>query len=254
MNNSKIEWCDKTWNPVTGCLHNCEYCYAAGISKRFNSSKGGKILNISLDEMAKHTKGHDIYHIAFQPTFHCYRLDEPQKLKKPSNIFVCSMADLFGEWVPDEWIKQVFEACEKAPQHNYLFLTKNPKRYSKLRDNGLLPKNKIFWYGTTITKDNDLAFMDIRFNHFLSVEPILEKIEFSHKEMEENIKWLIVGTETGNRKEKVIPKREWIENIVKQCKKYDTPLFMKNNLSKIWGEELIKQFPKGLQNDLSMRN
>ncbi|MFR1061782.1 MAG: DUF5131 family protein [Enterocloster sp.] len=60
------------------------------------------------------------------PTFHKYRLNEYQN-KKSRNIFVCSMADLFGEWVPDEWIEEVFEACDNAPQHNYLFLTKNPK-------------------------------------------------------------------------------------------------------------------------------
>ena len=30
-----IGWCDSTWNPVWGCLHGCEYCYAAKIAKRF---------------------------------------------------------------------------------------------------------------------------------------------------------------------------------------------------------------------------
>lgn len=35
MNKTKIDWCDSTWNPVTGCLHGCEYCYARGITKRF---------------------------------------------------------------------------------------------------------------------------------------------------------------------------------------------------------------------------
>jgi protein gp37 len=42
------------------------------------------------------------------------------------------MADLFGEWVPDEWIKEVFRACEEAPQHRYLFLTKNPERLNQI--------------------------------------------------------------------------------------------------------------------------
>jgi protein gp37 len=40
MNKTKINWCDSTWNPVTGCLHGCEYCYARGIAKRF--SGGGE--------------------------------------------------------------------------------------------------------------------------------------------------------------------------------------------------------------------
>ena len=42
MDKTKIEWCDSTWNPVTGCNHNCGYCYARGIATRF----GGKALNI----------------------------------------------------------------------------------------------------------------------------------------------------------------------------------------------------------------
>ena len=37
MNKTKIDWCDSTWNPVTGCLHGCEYCYARGIANRFSS-------------------------------------------------------------------------------------------------------------------------------------------------------------------------------------------------------------------------
>lgn len=32
---TKIDWCDSTWNPVTGCLHGCEYCYARRIAERF---------------------------------------------------------------------------------------------------------------------------------------------------------------------------------------------------------------------------
>lgn len=35
MDKTKIEWCDSTWNPVTGCLHGCEYCYARQIAERF---------------------------------------------------------------------------------------------------------------------------------------------------------------------------------------------------------------------------
>ena len=50
-----------------------------------------------------------------------FRLKEPEQKTKPQTIFVCSMSDLFGAWVPDEWIEAVFEACEKAPQHRYLF-------------------------------------------------------------------------------------------------------------------------------------
>ena len=66
------------------------------------------------------------YPFGFKPTFHRYRLNQPMRWTKPRDIFVCSMADLFGEWVPTEWISAVIEACKAAPQHRYLFLTKNP--------------------------------------------------------------------------------------------------------------------------------
>lgn len=142
MDKTKIDWCDSTWNPVTGCQHNCEYCYARGIASRFgghwdknNLRHLGENGNIHVLEepMCKHTTGknrdcpvHNIqapYPYGFDPTLHKYRLDDYRD-KKGRNIFVCSMADLFGEWVPDSWIYEVFEACDKAPQHNYLFLTK----------------------------------------------------------------------------------------------------------------------------------
>lgn len=35
MDKTKIEWADATWNPVTGCFHSCEYCYARRIAERF---------------------------------------------------------------------------------------------------------------------------------------------------------------------------------------------------------------------------
>ncbi|EOS47190.1 hypothetical protein C810_01506 [Lachnospiraceae bacterium A2] len=147
MNKTKIDWCDSTWNPVTGCLHGCEYCYARNIAHRF----GGfteledtdldyeKICESNIAEIEKPLKylndkgkiGKSAYPFFFKPTLYRYKLNEPQKWKKGRNIFVCSMADLFGSWVPDSWIEEVFKACEKAPQHNYLFLTKNTDRYAR---------------------------------------------------------------------------------------------------------------------------
>ena len=60
--------------------------------------------------------------------------------------------------------------------------------------------------------------------------------------------WLVVGTETGNRKNKIIPKEEWIEDIIDNCKLYDIPLFMKDSLIPIIGEENMKrEFPVGMK-------
>lgn len=250
MNKTKIDWCDSTWNPVTGCLHGCEYCYAKGIAKRF--SCGGEkwsdnetfVLENKLypdDESDKSSP----YPYGFMPTFHKYRLDE-YKNKKGRNIFVCSMADLFGDWVPDEWIQEVFEACHNAPQHNYLFLTKNPKRYLQTD----LPLDDNLWYGTSICRKDDIAkcrYLPFGRKKFVSIEPILEDLELTDSSVINYVDWAIIGAETGRRRGKVIPDRKWIEDIVNECKENNTPVFMKSSLADIWEEPLIQEFPNELK-------
>lgn len=165
---TKIDWCDSTWNPVTGCLHGCEYCYARKIAERFGSKQKPEsiersVLNApmrctdlySYMRMAGISQGKvQPYPFDFSPTFHRYKLDEPQRWKKPRTIFVCSMADLFGDWVPDEWVQEVFKACEAAPQHRYIFLTKNPRRYYDLIEKGILAEHDNWWLGSTIDRDS----------------------------------------------------------------------------------------------------
>lgn len=250
MEKTKIDWCDSTWNPVTGCLHGCEYCYARNIAKRF----GKYCASSSLFGIQKppiyvldNPIGDTPYPFMFEPTFHRYKLDEPQKWKKPRNIFVCSMADLFGEWVPDEWIKEVFEACKQAPQHNYLFLTKNPGRYIELEKDRRLPWMDNFWFGSSVTKLHDKYtwFTEKKFHWFLSVEPMLEDLGPMDKDAPKP-EWVIVGAETGQRKDKVVPDRKWIESLLNECRKYEIPLFMKSSLAEIWGEPLIQEYPERL--------
>lgn len=146
MNKTKIDWATMSWNPVTGCRHGCPYCYARRTATRFNAGledpaplAGG--LHV-LPEKIKATP----YPYGFEPTLHRYRLGQPQNTKEPQTVFVCSMADLFGRWVPTSWIVEVLDACRKAPQHRYLFLTKNPARYLELDHLALLPHESNFWY------------------------------------------------------------------------------------------------------------
>lgn len=274
MLNTKIDWADSTWSPVTGCLHGCEYCYARNIAHRF----GGfteledtdldyeKICESNIVEIEKQLKylnekgkiGKSAYPFFFKPTLYRYKLNEPQKWKKGRNIFVCSMADLFGSWVPDSWIEEVFKACEKAPQHNYLFLTKNPVRYSLLQDKEKLIKKPNMWYGNSITNKGQMEIADYetgllggKARTFFSIEPLLEDI--TQSEYWKNscgkwyMDWVIIGAETGRRKDKIAPERKWVENIVNDCEKEDIPVFMKASLADIWGEPLIQEFPKELK-------
>lgn len=258
MNKSKIDWCDFSWNPVTGCRHSCEYCYARKQVRRFSGdirlNRGNKQLQFdaprnlyTLKDPFKNEIGRVLpFPAGFEPTLHEYRLPMPAQKKKPANIFVCSMADLFGEWVPDEWIRRVFEACEAAPWHNYLFLTKNPQRYQELWEANLLPKLPNFWYGSTATTPKTSVFFANGYNTFVSIEPIAEDFGAGGYT---DAKWIIVGAETGNRSGKIKPRRAWIENIVKVAHEYETPILIKDSteMRDVWGDELIQEFPESLK-------
>mgnify|MGYP004612202249 CR=1 FL=1 len=125
--NAMVDWAWYTWNPVTGCWHKCDYCYARDIANRFFTD------------------------VKFEPTFHPYRLAAPVNTPVPpeasidiraKNVFVCSMADLFGAWVPEEWIMAVFQQVIANPQWNFLFLTKFPQRLQEICDKlGGFPDN-----------------------------------------------------------------------------------------------------------------
>jgi len=254
MNKSRIEWCDHSWNPITGCNHSCEYCYAKGITRRFS---GDVRLNMSddrcrqedgiyvLDEPFATDRGIINYPFDFAPTLHNYKFDWPGKIKNGANIFVGSMTDLFGDWVPDEIINRVFEACEKYPQHNYIFLTKNPKRYLELEEKGFLRTGDNFWYGSSTPTPETKFFYYNKLKTFISIEPLLEP--FGCEEDIENTDWIIIGAETGKRKDKVKPKADWITNIVRTADIAKVPVFMKDSLIPIMGEENMRRdFPSDL--------
>ncbi|MDO5398786.1 MAG: DUF5131 family protein [bacterium] len=268
MNKTKIDWCDATWNPVTGCLHGCTYCYAAAIAHRFGNDhrlyecrteeyrRSGRIY--ILDKPMKNYEGKDVvYPFEFAPTYHRYRLNELEsKFKNGTNIFVCSMADLFGEWVPDKVISEIFEACINTPRHNYLFLTKNPKRYEDLMRIGKLPKRDNFWYGTTVTAQENKFFVNGEYNTFVSIEPIqgafprAYEVETDEKHIWglKRTNWIIIGAETGTYRKKVIPKSEWITNIVMDAMTYGLPVFLKDSVEEIVGKgKMLREMPERLR-------
>jgi len=255
MNKSMIDWCDVTLNMITGCNHGCPYCYARQMTKRFS---GNVRQNISrsdeyeirdglyiLDKPFMDDGKQVIYPFGFAPTLHRYRKDNLKSLGVSRKVFVGAMADMFGEWVPDDWIYEVFEACEAYPRHHYLFLTKNPARYKRI----LQPQGIKAWYGTTVTKQKELQRLwelPKDRNTFLSVEPILEPISF-HEEDLKDLNWIIIGAQTGRAKGKVVPEREWIDAIVVGARAYGVPVFMKESLIPIVGEEnMIREYPPEL--------
>lgn len=275
MNKSEIDWCDFTWNPVTGCGRGCAYCYARKQALRFAGDvrvnitdpqlhavdgPEGKIYTLA--QPFKNGRGTTIPHPAgFAPTLHEYRLGDIARKKKPASIFVCSMADLFGPFIPDEWIERVFEACKAAPWHQYMFLTKYPERYRQLKR--ILPGDRNFWFGATAADAKQIeraadAIGDLpAYAHtFVSVEPIMEDITAANGwtyamgySSKGYFDWVIVGAETGNRKGKITPERSWIENIIEAAAINHTPVLLKDSaeLRAVWGDDLIQDFPPELE-------
>lgn len=269
MNRSDIEWCDHTWNPITGCRHNCQYCYAKRMTARFAgdvrlnlmakkdyfkvaAADGGKDLFVLDKPMINETGKALVYPFGFEPTYHQYRLNMLEKLKVGNRIFVGAMADLFGNWVPDEWISEVFSICREHPRHVYMFLTKNPDRYWELEDKKLLPVADNHWYGYSYTRSGDRCWGSKMNNKhsFVSVEPLLEDLSTGLFNFHclPAAEWVIIGAETGRRKEKVVPEKEWIDKILLHCDKYKIPVFMKDSLIPIiGGENMRREYPKVME-------
>jgi protein gp37 len=245
MRNTSIEWTDWTWNPITGCFYQCYFCYnlrPGSLLSRFGAIyiENGKTYTETTNWRIRESGELHIAHkgervpFGYDPTFYPHRLEEPLKRRKPSRIFVCDCGDLFGDWVPIEWIKDVLDVIRKCPHHTFQLLTKNPKRYLDFE----LPNN--VWAGATTTCDKDYERAKIVKKvkvpmRFLSIEPLLGEVNFDFH----GIQWIIIGAQTGRNP--LIPKKDWVEKILSNAKRLGIPIFLKNNLRPHY--PLIQQFP-----------
>lgn len=245
MTKTRIDWCDMSWNPVTGCLGDCPYCYARRIARRFG--RPGAEEEGTLHILEERAETH--FPFGFAPTFHRYRLPEPAAVQKHRTVFVGSMCDLFGDWIPDGVIREVLDACRAAPWHRYIFLTKNPGRYARLEEDAF--RGIEAWIGTTVTRPGELDRLvslseswRMGLKWFVSVEPLSEPFEGDEAEILTGMDWVIVGAETGgNRAERALPSREWVERIARVCRFSGTPLFMKESVRTLMGDEFRQEFP-----------
>lgn len=250
-NKTKIEWTDMTSNPIhlvkedgrngghwckkvsEGCA-NC-YAEAQNQSNYFSFASHLKYVgeapkNLILDEAV---------------------LQSWVKLKKPHKIFVCSMTDIFGDWVSEESILKIFTYFRKCPQHTFQLLTKRPERMhdiiSRIWTAKPLPN---VWLGTSIENQkavSDRAFHLFKLHNrgwttFYSVEPLLELVDLRIPNYP--VSWVIAGGESG--KDARPCDYEWLLYIVEQCKETDTPVFVKQLGSNYWQESVsIKVKGKG---------
>ena len=146
--------------------------------------------------------------------------------------------------MPTSWIVEVLDACQRAPQHRYLFLTKNPARYMELDHMALLPHGENFWYGSTVANQDAVAMYSMpwaNINAFWSMEPLLGPITM--EDAEGLPRWVILGAETGNRADKVAPLREWVDQIAAFCEENEIPVFYKGNLREHFPDLPASAFP-----------
>jgi protein gp37 len=222
---SAIEWTDSTWNPVTGCTKispGCRHCYAERMARRLQAM------------------GQPNYSKGFELALHENCLDLPLRWKKPQNIFVNSMSDLFHRKVPDDFIIKAFAIMERAHWHTFQVLTKRSERLMELSPRLNWAPN--IWMGVSVESQK----YEFRIQHlqetganikFLSLEPLLGPLP----DLElRGINWVIVGGESGPGARPM--RQEWVTEIRDQCLSAEVPFFFKQ-----WGGTNKKRAGRALE-------
>ena len=225
MKTTKIEWTDRTWNPVTGCTKHstgCAHCYAETMANRLKAMG-----------VAKYANG-------FLPTLHESSLYEPIGWKQSHTIFVCSMADLFHDEVPFAFIDAVMNTIRQTPRHRYQILTKRAERMAEYFAQAKIPEN--VWLGVTVESSTVIHRIDClrplqASVRFLSCEPLIEDVG----ELDlTDIDWVIVGGESGVQARPMKP--EWVRSILQQTEEQGSAFFFKQWGT--WGSDGVKRNKK----------
>lgn len=207
MQRTRIEWVVNpdgtqgyTFNPVIGCQHGCEYCYAKKMNDRYKW----------IEDWEK-----PIVKSGQQPLL---------IMGKPKTIFIGSMTDLFGDWVQNEFIENILQICRENERHAFLFLTKNSRRYKEFK----FPDN--CFLGVTVTRPYSV-YIDGNNWNFISYEPLLENIRYCSMV---GVKWIIIGALNKNgrivKPEQGGTKAEWVYNLIEVATKHNVPVFIKDSL------------------------
>jgi protein gp37 len=243
-----IEWTNYTWNPVGGCKHGCRWqmpdgsiaeCYAETVAER----------------VAQNSYPHGFEHHYWRPEL----LPEPLQLKTPARIFLDSMSDLMGAWVPDVHVESVLDICRQAHWHSFQLLTKNAPRLLKFK----FPPN--VWvgvsappttmFGRRLSLEQQKRMLDRMLSVLKSVDvPVrwmsIEPLSFDIAPLLKNsdLQWAIIGAATNGAKA-YQPKREWVENVLNVLDQQHTKVFFKGNLVWTpWREEFpleqVNQIPE----------
>ncbi len=207
-------WCKWSWDPLTGCEHDCESCAAlAKIQKLYAQT---------------HAEGFN----SFSPRLWPERFDAPYETPIPRsgaagsrNVFLNRLGDLFGPWVEREHIEEILKIVADTPQWNYIILTKTPTRCSQFS----LPAN--IWLGIKVDKQQEIKpavefFTDYKgVVRFFWCDPLLEWLQFPTLAC---IDWLVVGDRAKSRTQPAfVPPRLWVSSLVRQAESAGCKVFVK---------------------------
>jgi len=231
MSNSKIEWTEQTWNPITGCTKvsaGCKNCYAEVIAKRF--WKDRNFTDIQLHED---------------------RLKQPLHWKRPRMVFVNSMSDLFHEDIEYKNIARIFEVMRYCPQHTFQVLTKRPEKaleffkwWYKFDETAQIPDN--VWLGVSIENQAMASERLKPFSQFpnkvrfISYEPALTGVDWTGYEF---IDWIIAGGESGRKKRP--NSLQWFRDTRDWARLNKIAFFMKqvDKVQEIPEDLMIREYP-----------
>ncbi len=224
-----IQWCDSSINLQMGC-EGCELvngqeivkCYAKILTDRYAGRNGWPEAfekpKIFMDRIPQMLSWPDLTGTD--------RLEKLWLNGLPRIVFLNDMGDTFTKGLPHDWFANVLPFIRNSP-HQYLVLTKWPKRFAAFSFVNTIPSN--VWAGTSITDNKSLArikhLKEVEATiHFLSIEPLWEQLKLNY-DLLSGIKWVIIGGESGK-----VPtpcKLEWIEDIVSTCQTFGIAVFIK---------------------------
>jgi len=221
---TKIDYGGEAWNIVIGCnkvSQGCAHCWAMGMAKRLAAMGQTQYAQV-IDADGNWNR---------RTVFQANKLGEPLRWKKPRNVLVSFMGDLFHQTVSRFDVGQVFDMIEATPQHTYYVLTKRPERMADiltLRD--ALPNVLL---GTSVENqkaaDERVAPMEYlsqaKWRLFASYEPALEAIDWYGWEF---LDWLVCGGESGSYARMMLPR--CARSARDFCAKNEIPFYFKQ-----WG-------------------
>ncbi len=233
-----IQWCDYTWNANAGCHHGCRWampdgstaiCYAEEIANKFKRA---------------YPEGFEHHY------WHPQRLGEPLKIKEPAKIFLDSMSDLMGHWVPEDQINQVINVCRQADWHIYQLLTKNAPRLLNFDfpDNVWVGASSPpdFMWGRKLGDNQQTKMLDKTLKSLSQVEAPVRWMSFEPLSWDisqivannEPLQWAVIGAATNGPKV-YQPDPDHVTNLLEVLDWQKVPVFFKGN---IWGNPAIDKW------------